>query len=425
MANSNRTKDSPKARKPLRTSDKLTPRRSDGRWCKHYKDIHGNWKWWYGRGSEQEALDEWNRVKVDLLAGREPDPLPSSPDAVVTMARLVNEFLHHKKQRVESGELVALTWQQYKHVGEMLVKSQDGSTGYFDRDLPAAKVRPEHFQELRARLARKYGPVALGTRIQIVRMIFKYGRKKGLLTKDIDYGDEFNRPSKKALRTARNERGNQCFESQQIKALLAKAEPHMKAMILLAINGGLGNTDLAMLTEEPFDLNNGWLNYPRRKTQVFRRIPLWPETVKAVREAIKARRPAKDPADAELLFIGKLGSSYMSDTGGHRIAHEFEDLCEDAGVTGRAFYDLRRSFATIADNLSRDKDGVKAIMGHVPESEDMLDLYRQGFFDERLRSVVEHVHGWLFARASKGRSRGAKRAVKQESREAAALRVVG
>jgi len=62
--------------------------------------------------------------------------------------------------------------------------------------------------------------VARGSRIQIVRMIFKYGRKKGLLTQDIDYSDEFNRPSKKVLRAAKNAKGNRCFIPEQIKALL-------------------------------------------------------------------------------------------------------------------------------------------------------------------------------------------------------------
>jgi hypothetical protein len=41
-------------------------------------------------------------------------------------------------------------------------------------------------------------------------------------------------------------------------------------------------------------------------------------------------------------------------------------------------------------------------MGHVPESDDMLDLYRQGFFDDRLRHVVDCVHGWLYAKPAKG-----------------------
>jgi integrase len=259
-------------------------------------------------------------------------------------------------------------------------------------------------------------------------MMFKYGRTKGLLKQDIDYGGEFDRPSKKMLRAARNNRGDRCFTPEQIKALVKKAEPHMRAMILLAVNGGLGNTDLAMLTPDRFDLDNGWLNYPRRKTQIFRRIPLWKETVDAVREAIKARRQPKNPADAKLLFIGKLGSSYVSETGGHRVAHEFENLCAGAGVAGRAFYDLRRTFATIADNLARDKDAVKAIMGHVPESDDMLDLYRQGFFDDRLRSVASQVHDWLFGRPAAGKKTTPKKKsqpAQPRRHEETPLRVVG
>ena len=66
----------------------------------------------------------------------------------------------------------------------------------------------------------------------------------------------------------------------------------------------------------------------------------------------------------------------------------------EAGVT--CFYDLRRTFETIADNRSRDKDGVKAIMGHAPASGDMTATYRQEFEDERLRSIVNHVRDWLY-----------------------------
>jgi hypothetical protein len=82
-----------KPRKPHKTSDTLTPR-ADGRWCKHYKEITGPWKSFYFRGTEQQALDEWNCVKADILAGREPAKASSDPDAFVTAAELTNAFLH-------------------------------------------------------------------------------------------------------------------------------------------------------------------------------------------------------------------------------------------------------------------------------------------------------------------------------------------
>src|SRR5262245_15429449 len=77
MTNSTTAATSRKPRKPRTTSDTLTPRASDSRWYKHYRDINGIWKWRYFRGTEQKALDEWNRGKPDFLAGREPDAAPA------------------------------------------------------------------------------------------------------------------------------------------------------------------------------------------------------------------------------------------------------------------------------------------------------------------------------------------------------------
>ena len=158
---------------------------------------------------------------------------------------------------------------------------------------------------------------------------------------------------------------------------------------------------------------------------------MWPETVAAVRVAVKKRRQAKAPEDAKLLFIGAHGSSYVSHTGGHRVAHEFANLRDDVGIKDRVFYDLRRTFQTIADNLSRDRDGVKAIMGHAPASGDMSAIYRQGFDDDRLRSIVDHVHGWLYAKPAKVKRAVAKKSKAEpanrnrERRADSALRIVG
>ncbi len=426
MANSTTAVASRKPRKPHKTSDTLTPRKSDGRWCKHYKTTSGEWRWWYFRGTEQEALDEWNRVKPDLLAGREPDAAPSDPNAVVTVAKLANAFLHHKKQLLDSHELSPRTWQGYEAVGKMLVDQ-------LGRHTPAGKLKQHDFQRLRAHLASKYGPVALSNRIQVVRMIFKYGVDSEMLATPAKFGVEFNKPSAKTLRLARERKGRQDYTPEQIQSLIKAADPHMKAMILLAINGGLGNTDIALLRPDLFDLDNGWLNYCREKTGMPRRIPLWPETVAAVRKVMESRRASKNPAEANLLFIGARGTSYVNHTGGHRVAAEFARLRDEVGIKGRVFYDFRRTFQTVADNRSRDRDGVKAIMGHAPASGDMSAVYRQNFDDDRLRSIVDHVHEWLYAKPAAGKQ--SKRPTLQRIKEdrprlqrepdKASLRIVG
>ena len=75
----------------------------------------------------------------------------------------------------------------------------------------------------------------------------------------------------------------------------------MRAMTLLAINGALGNTELALLPIKAVDLDTGWLDYPRAKTAVPRRVPLWSETIAAINESLRVRAEPTDwPSDESL-----------------------------------------------------------------------------------------------------------------------------
>jgi integrase len=174
----------------------------------------------------------------------------------------------------------------------------------------------------------------------------------------------------------------------------------MKAMVLLAINGGLGNTDLGMLPIRAIDIDTGWLDYPRAKTAMPRRVPLWPETREAIRSVIEHRPSPNDDADCSLLFIGRRGQNYVGRHKGYRVTQEFARVCKKAGIEGRCFYDLRRTFQTIAER-SRDLVAVRAIMGHAPSCGDMAAVYRQEVEDDRLRFVVDTVRNWLFSDESK------------------------
>src|SRR5687767_5317104 len=163
----------------------------------------------YFRGTAEEALAEYRRIKDDLMAGREPAPKDGN---YLTLADLVNQFLHHKRQRVDSGERSERTWLGYKAVGELLLTLSPRAT-------PADSLRPSDFQHLRAQLAKRYNPVAMGNRMTVVRMIFNYGHKKGILSKPANFGDEFDRPDKRSIRQVTNAKGDQSFKPEQIRAL--------------------------------------------------------------------------------------------------------------------------------------------------------------------------------------------------------------
>ena len=67
----------------------------------------------------------------------------------------------------------------------------------------------------------------------------------------------------------------------------------------------------------------------------------------------------------------------------------------DIHRAGLAFYALRHTFQTIGEK-SRDKDAVRAIMGHADAANDMSAVYNEEpVEDDRLEAVTAYVRDWL------------------------------
>jgi len=165
-------------------------------------------------------------------------------------------------------------------------------------------------------------------------------------------------------------------------------------MILLGINCGFGNTDCGTITFDAVNLETGWVNYPRPKTGIPRRAPLWAETIDALKEAIAKRPKPKNETDSKLVFITQKGWRWAKDTCENPVTKETRKLLDSIGINGhRNFYALRHTFETVAGE-SRDQVAVDAIMGHARD--DMASVYRERISDERLRAVTDFVYSWLF-----------------------------
>src|SRR5262249_27013399 len=145
------------------------------------------------------------------------------------------------------------------------------------------------------------------------------------------------------------------------------------------------------------NLETGWIDFPRPKTGVQRRCPLWPETVAALRKALAVRPEPKNPKAADLFFVTSHGACWAKDYSDSPVTKEMRKLLTSLGITGhRNFYVLRHTFRTIADK-SKDQPSCDFIMGH--ESTHMSSTYREEIDDERLRAVSEYVRQWLFGKS--------------------------
>lgn len=396
----------------------LTIHRAAHQWCKKWK---GKSYYFGPLDNWQAALKRFEREWPYIVQGLTPPALSDDAD-LCTLRTLCNLFLESKRNKIAAGELTELSYRDYYRSCKRLID-------HFGADRRADDLRPVDFESFRAKLAKKLGVTSLGNEVNRCRVILKFAGDQRLIPQPVYFGQSFDRPSKKAQRKVRNEAGPRMFTREELIDILdalegkpikvkgeaepatIKADPQLRAMTLLGLNAGLGVTDCGNLSDSHIDLETGWLDYPRVKTETPRRAPLWPETIEALEAVLAKRRPPLNSADDGIVFLTRTRRRWVRTKPGktleknlhlNAVSHAFGKLLHALKINGRAglgFYTLRRQFEIVAGE-SRDQVAVDAIMGHVDGS--MAAVYRQNVIsDDRLHDVVNHVRGWLFGDGEK------------------------
>ena len=382
---------------------------NNGQWCKKIRGkIHFFGVW----DDPQAALNSYLQVAEDLHAGRQPSTSSLSSDDL-TVKNVCNHFLTYQLQKVENTEITSRCFEDYRRIAQNFAQSVGPNRLVCD-------LGPTDFQQYRHKLARHglsrkgkgLGVHALIRTITVVRSILKYAYETDLIDKPIKYGKSFARPSaafrRKNRQAIKLQNGNQLFEPHEIHAMLDIADIHLKAMILLGINGGFGNTDCARLPIKAICFDRKIIEFNRPKTSIERVVPLWPETITALHKAIAARpRPVDDDAD-KLLFLTKFGFPWVrqnvhtADDRGitkvitvDSIVRAFNKVLNELTIKrkGLGFYALRHTFRTWADE-TRDQHAIHRIMGHAIPG--MSGIYVEEISLDRLQAVTEYVRGKLF-----------------------------
>lgn len=345
------------------------------------------------------AVDKYLRERDDLLAGRR----PKEETGDLTLKHLANEFLIAKKQKLLAKEMTARCFHDYyKTLGRML--------DVLGKNTLITDLRPKDFATLRSSFAAKYSPHRIKAEIGNVRCLFKWGFENGFLVQPMQFGTDFKKPDKRKMRQHRRESGKKLFTLEETHRILAKAPLQLRTMCMLGLNAGLGNHDCGLLSLEHLDLDAGFLDYPRPKTEIGRRSRLWPETIQLIREVLASRPEPKDEADRDKIFITRQGNPWSREselltrddgtptvTNYSPISIEFKKLLTRLGINGgrRNFYCLRHMTETIGGQ-ALDQPALNIVMGHADSS--ISDEYREEVGDDRLEKVAAVIHDWLFGK---------------------------
>lgn len=351
-----------------------------GQWC---KKIKGKMRYFGVWADPDAALKTYLDEVDDLHAGRD----PSRTDQA-TVADACNSYLESSLIDVEAGKIRQATWDERLATCQMMTKT-------LGRLVALESLTPADFDKLRLHLSKTCGPTRFTNEVHRVRSVLKYAFETGLVSRPVLVGPKFKGASKAERRKEKNSRPSRMFTADQCCQLIDAAPQPLKTFILLGLNCGFGNKDIADLPCSAIDLEKGWINYPRPKTHVDRKCPLWPATIQALRQCLENRKDPIDPTHLHLAFLTAQRRPWRNmENGTDSIGLAFGKLLRKLGMKqdGVNFYALRHCFQTIGES-GGDQLAVKQIMGHVDES--ISATYREAVHEPRLQAVALLVRKWL------------------------------
>lgn len=339
-----------KSRRRKTRSDKFPlTLHSTGQYCKKIKG-----KMYYFGTDKKQALQRYLDQATYLHGCRDAMAARSSGD--MALRELCDLYLQYQHARVVAGELSP------KHCSDQ-IESLGKLVSFLGQGRRIRDIATLDLQNYKRKLQKAYGSVhRLNLHLSIMKAMFHWARRNDILE---------NIPNIDAVSRGKIVyREKFTFGSAHIRKLLSKANVKMQAMIWLGLNCGFGCMDCAQLKWKDLDLDTGRVRLARKKTGVSRNLPLWPETIQALK---------KVPRSGPLVFYTEEGHPWIRTScktlgGGHQryttvnaVTSMFSRLMTRARIQapkGTGFYTLRRTAATLAAR-SGDPFAVQRLLGHV------------------------------------------------------------
>lgn len=320
-----------------------------GQYC---KKITG--KMYYFGSDKKETLQRYLN-QATYLHGRQ-ENLQKPMENSMTLKQLCDMYLKYQYSKLQANDLTA------SHHNEQ-IGSLNKLIAFLGQNIDVNKISTLDLQNYKRKTQKSHVSVCrLNLHISIMKALFHWARKNDVLT---------NIPNIDAVSRGKIVHQEKfTFDPEQINKLLSVADVKMRAMIWLGLNCGFGCTDCSELKWIDLDLVNARVRLPRRKTGGSRDLPLWPETVEAIKKVPKTGKLVfyTSRSNPYIHTISKLdGKGKEKYTTLNTVTTKFSRLIKKSGLDvpkGTGFYALRRTAATIAAR-SGDPFAVQRLLGHV------------------------------------------------------------
>jgi integrase len=336
---------------------------------------------YYFGSDKQQALERYLDQATYLHGGQ--NLIYHSSNGGMFLIELCDLYLQYQHSKVLANNLSP------KHHNDQ-ISSLNKLMSFLGQSRRIKNISTLDLQNYKRKLQSTYGSVdRQNLHISIMKAMFHWARKNDVIE---------NIPNIDAISKGKIvHKEMYTFNLQQIRKLLSAADVNMRAMIWLGLNCGFGCTDCAQLKWKDLDFKNSRVRLARNKTGVPRNLPLWPETIKVLKELLRS---------GQLVFYTPEGHPWIrtiikTKNNGYRkyssinlITPTFSRLMKKAGICapkGTGFYALRRTAATMAAR-SGDPFAVQRLLGHVDLT--MATRYVQDVSEQTDR-VIENSRQYM------------------------------
>lgn len=246
-------------------------------------------------------------------------------------------------------------------------------------DADVTEVTREHITRFRNEEAKRWAPKTVNHQVKFLRMVFRNARRDAIVGDD---PAEFVETVRKGRAVARRP-----FTIPELKAALSVANPEWRSMILFGLYTGQRLGDVATLTWQNIDLQQGEIRLVTRKTHKTKVLPI----AAPLRRHIEALPVSDDPAEPLHPKAFKIVMEQEGKTG--HLSNQFADLLADAGLRGKkphrkskdaskrsrpthpelSFHCLRHTAVTMLKEAGIPAAVVMELVGH--DSAQMSEIY--------------------------------------------------